>query len=156
MKTIQVQTPALEPIVHLPGQGRSIRPPFGAADVKLSGTDTADQLEVIELTIVPGAGAPLHIHPDFDETFYVLDGKLTIRVADKLHLLPAGSLVSIPRGVVHTWKNATQTPIRLLQLTVPGGMEGFISAYAARPFLHPEEMAQVAAEFGTIVVGPPL
>jgi mannose-6-phosphate isomerase-like protein (cupin superfamily) len=30
---------------------------------------------IIEVTVAPGGGAPLHVHADLDDSFYLLDGQ---------------------------------------------------------------------------------
>ena len=44
-------------------------------DIKISGTDTENDLAVFEQTgLTPNGGPPLHIHPFQDEWFYVIEG----------------------------------------------------------------------------------
>ncbi len=54
--------------------------------------------------------APLHIHHEDDEAWYVLTGELVVRSADRDHLLGAGGAVLVPRGVAHTYWNPTAEP----------------------------------------------
>jgi mannose-6-phosphate isomerase-like protein (cupin superfamily) len=65
----------------------------------------------------PGGGgdpplyiAPLHIHHEDDEAWYVLDGALIVRVGEQDVEVPAGGAVLVPRGTrTHT---GTPTPAR--------------------------------------------
>ena len=50
-----------------------------------------------------GAGPPPHSH-DWDESFYVLRGEVEINCAGRLQTLRAGSLVHVPRGIVHGYR----------------------------------------------------
>jgi quercetin dioxygenase-like cupin family protein len=53
-------------------------------NVRLRGDQTKGRLAVMENRVAAGfAGPPLHVHPDFDETFYVLEGELTFQVGDE-------------------------------------------------------------------------
>lgn len=47
-----------------------------------------------------GAGPPPHSH-DWDETFYVLKGKVEFKYAAKAITCPPGTLVHLPAGTVH-------------------------------------------------------
>ncbi|HCY81657.1 MAG TPA: cupin, partial [Xanthomarina gelatinilytica] len=45
-------------------------------DIKISGSDTDNDLAVFEQTgLTPKGGPPLHIHPFQDEWFYVVEGE---------------------------------------------------------------------------------
>jgi mannose-6-phosphate isomerase-like protein (cupin superfamily) len=69
----------------------------------------------------PGGGddppryiAPLHVHHEDDEAWYVLEGALVVRVGDEDHQVPAGGAVIVPRGTPHTYWNPTAEPTRYL------------------------------------------
>ncbi|HEV8460971.1 MAG TPA: cupin domain-containing protein [Gaiellaceae bacterium] len=51
--------------------------------------------------------APLHVHYADDEAWYVLEGALGFIRGDEQIEAPAGSAVLVPRGVPHTFWNAT-------------------------------------------------
>jgi mannose-6-phosphate isomerase-like protein (cupin superfamily) len=42
-----------------------------------------------------------HSHPDTDETFIILDGKMIMHFRDKLVELDSGEMIVIPKGVEH-------------------------------------------------------
>jgi mannose-6-phosphate isomerase-like protein (cupin superfamily) len=46
-----------------------------------------------------------HSHPDTDDLFLVLDGRLTIQLSDRDVELEAGELFVVPRGVEHRPKS---------------------------------------------------
>ena len=50
-----------------------------------------------------GIGPPWHVHPEEDEWFYVLEGDLTVWVADTQLSLKAGWFAFGPKGVPHTF-----------------------------------------------------
>jgi mannose-6-phosphate isomerase-like protein (cupin superfamily) len=58
--------------------------------------------------------APLHLHHNDDEAWYVLEGTLIVRVGDAEIEAPAGSSVSVPRGTPHTYWNPGPGPARYL------------------------------------------
>ncbi|WP_309682764.1 cupin domain-containing protein [Polaromonas sp.] len=50
-----------------------------------------------------GAGPPPHSH-DWDESFYVLKGKVEIRCEDQTVACAPGTLVHVPAGTVHGYR----------------------------------------------------
>ena len=59
-----------------------------------------------------------------DETYYVLQGVLTAKIADKTYELPAGSYILIPHGTPHAQGNLGNVPVKVLLTMTPGGFEG--------------------------------
>ena len=58
--------------------------------------------------------APLHLHRNDDEAWYVLEGMLRVRVGEKDVEARAGSAVFVPRGTPHTYWNPGPEPTRYL------------------------------------------
>jgi mannose-6-phosphate isomerase-like protein (cupin superfamily) len=58
--------------------------------------------------------APLHLHRNDDEAWYVLEGTLCVRVGKDIVEAPAGSAVFVPRGTPHTYWNPGPGLIRYL------------------------------------------
>ncbi|HEX5782846.1 MAG TPA: cupin domain-containing protein [Solirubrobacteraceae bacterium] len=70
-------------------------------------------------------GANLHIHYLHSDLFYVLAGELTVMLGpdgDET-VAPVGTLVHIPRLVVHGFRNGGDAEVRYLNFHAPG--EGF-------------------------------
>jgi mannose-6-phosphate isomerase-like protein (cupin superfamily) len=68
-----------------------------------------------------GKPPPPHYHPEQDERFEVLEGRLRVRVGDQERELGAGETVEIPRGASHRMWNPGEAPARALWQTRPGG-----------------------------------
>lgn len=66
-----------------------------------------------------GKATPLHVHPNEDEAFYVLDGEVRMHVDGAEHAGGPGSFVAIPRGVPHAFTVTSETA-RVLTLLTPG------------------------------------
>ena len=58
--------------------------------------------------------APLHLHRNDDEAWYVLEGTLCVRVGKDVVEARAGSAVFVPRGTPHTYWNPGPGPVRYL------------------------------------------
>jgi mannose-6-phosphate isomerase-like protein (cupin superfamily) len=63
--------------------------------------------------------APLHLHHNDDEAWYVLEGMLCVRVGDKDVEAKAGSAVFVARGTPHTYWNPGSGPLRYLLVMTP-------------------------------------
>ncbi len=59
-----------------------------------------------------------HIH-SFEESFYILDGKLTVQIGEEIHALHAGHYGLIGTGVKHAFRNETDEPARWLEMQAP-------------------------------------
>ena len=67
----------------------------------------------------PGYIAPLHVHHEDDEAWYVLEGTLAFRLGDEEVEAPAGAAVLAPRGTVHTYWNPRPHPARYVLAMTP-------------------------------------
>ena len=63
--------------------------------------------------------APLHLHHNDDEAWYVLEGILHVRRGDEVVEVRGGCAVLVPRGTPHTFWNPTPEPARYLILMPP-------------------------------------
>lgn len=72
----------------------------------------------------PG-GPPPHIHTREAESFYVLQGEFEFLAEDHWIKAAPGSFVHVPKGSLHTLKNAGDFVGRLLTLVVPAGLDRF-------------------------------
>lgn len=58
--------------------------------------------------------APLHLHRNDDEAWYVLEGTLCVRLGKDVVEAHAGSAVFVPRGTAHTYWNPGPGLVRYL------------------------------------------
>lgn len=100
---------------------------FDAGTVRFlaSSKDTKGAFSVFEETERPGYKTALHSHPHWDETFYVIEGVLTVKVNDKINNYPAGSYILIPRGTPHGQVNFGTVPNKSLLTFTPSAFEQF-------------------------------
>lgn len=106
---------------------------------------------------------PLHVHRRDDESFYAIEGEVSLFVGDKHMTLRAGQALLAPRGVPHTYRVESEEA-RSLVLGTPAGFDGFVREVAepapgdelpppGRP-VDPAHLAQVAAKYGIEILGP--
>jgi quercetin dioxygenase-like cupin family protein len=133
----------------------------GSIAVRLRADQTGGRLGMIENVLPPGfANLPLHIHPDFDEAFYVLEGELAFRVGREVITATPGTLVYAPGDEPHTFAELTGLqPVRFLLWVTPGGHETYFEALAAAAassptaYPSPERLADMMAEHAIEIVG---
>ncbi|HEY5823204.1 MAG TPA: cupin domain-containing protein [Cyclobacteriaceae bacterium] len=87
--------------------------------------DTKGAFSVYEIKERPGYKTALHLHPHWDEAFYVLEGVLTVNINGTINNYPAGSYVLIPRGTPHGQGNFGTIPTRVVLTFTPSAYEEF-------------------------------
>jgi quercetin dioxygenase-like cupin family protein len=102
--------------------------------LKATGESTGGRLVLLENLTAPGGGPPPHVHTREDEFFHVLDGTFEIRIGGDVYHVGPGGFAYVPRGTVHNFRNAADSPSRILIGFTPAGMEGFFRE-AGRPAL---------------------
>src|SRR5262249_53287055 len=86
-----------------PGEGEAIWFLHSRMTVKATADETNGGFGLVETVIPPGFSPPLHIHHREDESFYVLEGELTMRCGDREFRASAGSFFFLPRDVPHSF-----------------------------------------------------
>jgi quercetin dioxygenase-like cupin family protein len=84
---------------------------------------TGGAYSLMEATLRPGDEPPPHVHTAEDEAYYILDGRLTFRCGKAVTDAGPGSLVFLPRGLLHTFAVRAE-PARVLVIISPGGLDG--------------------------------
>jgi mannose-6-phosphate isomerase-like protein (cupin superfamily) len=114
---------------------------------------TNKQFSVTEALVDSQVGPPLHIHTDADEWLYIIEGTLDVVCDGERNTLKNGDMVAIPRGVRHTFRNFSDSPVRILGILSPAGFEELLFAMQGRS---PDDFANLAPSYGLEIVGPPL
>jgi quercetin dioxygenase-like cupin family protein len=135
------------------------------ATIKVPGEATDGRFALIEFLFPRHASPPLHTHPQ-DESYIVLEGRLTIRAAEQRFELEAGAAAVVPIGVPHTFRVDTETA-RVLVLSTPAGLERMVRDCAVpatsltlpppdAPRPAPDDLARIFEAHGQVNLGPPL
>jgi mannose-6-phosphate isomerase-like protein (cupin superfamily) len=77
--------------------------------------------------------APLHLHTNEDEYSYVLEGTMGAQLGDEVVHAERGDFVFKPRDQWHTFWNAGDGPLRILEIISPGGFEHVFKEMADDP-----------------------
>src|SRR5438309_7895063 len=135
------------------------------ATIKVPGEAVEGRFALIEFLFPRHASPPLHTHPQ-DESYIVLEGRLTVQAAEQRFELVSGATAVVPMGVAHTFRVESDTA-RVLVLSTPAGLERMVrdgSVRATRPTLppseaprpSPEQLEELFRAHGQVNIGPPL
>lgn len=136
------------------------------ATVKVQGgSDSA--LSVVEFVGPKGFGPPLHSHRDEDELFIILEGRMVFRSGDLEVEGSAGAHAFLPHGQPHQFQilsdSARFTCVTASLEAAPrfDGMVRTLGEVTDRPEMpipgpiDPAHVAEVNAQFGIDILGPP-
>jgi quercetin dioxygenase-like cupin family protein len=127
--------------------------------------DTQGQFALIEAIARKGNVPPPHIHHREEETFYVLEGEMTVTVGNCTIKATPGTTVIVPRDVVHSFAIESEH-LRVLILLTPAGMEGWFKEFsvpapamtlppaAEVPYSEIQKMLEVSPQYGIEFVLP--
>ena len=79
-------------------------------DVRMKLLFTGEQMNLLEISYPPGAGAPLHVH-QHETLCYVVEGKVKVTVGDEEFVLSAGDVCRHPQGVLHGIEGVEQAKV---------------------------------------------
>lgn len=88
---------------------------------------------IIEATVAPGGGAPLHVHTDLDDTFYLVSGQLAMRCGEEIFAVSPGGYVALPHGVPHTFRVVSDQPAVMLQVHTDDSFVRFVKTVGRPP-----------------------
>lgn len=99
------------------------------------------ELTLAEMLRPPGQEAtPVHFHKSHSDGYYVLEGTLTVTIDGEHRELDAGDFALVPPGVVHSFVNASDAPVRFLNMHAPsGGFAEFLRAMARGDHVDPAQ-----------------
>lgn len=135
----------------------------GRMTVKAGGAETGNAFAQVETDDPRGAATPLHVHRNEDESFYVVEGEVTVLVGEERIDLAAGDYAFAPRGVAHAYLVRSERA-RMLTTLSPAGLEELFVALGApvgdgeppEQTMPPmDELIRLFAGYGCEILGPP-
>jgi quercetin dioxygenase-like cupin family protein len=89
-------------------------------EVFTKATVGTEALRLLVQEYPPGGYTSGHpIHTDFEQTYYVLSGVMTLFLEEERYEVPAGTFVFIPRGTKHEHRNDADVPMVFMTINVP-------------------------------------
>lgn len=111
------------PIIRKPGEGRTIAVVGDIYRFLATGEETDGKYAMWEAIVAPGGGPPPHIHSREEESFYILEGEITLQVNDEQIIATEGMFATMPVGSLHSFKNNTNENARMILSVAPAGFE---------------------------------
>jgi quercetin dioxygenase-like cupin family protein len=131
---------------------------------KVLGEHTAGRLFQALVSYPRGAAPPLHIHHDADETFFVLEGEVTVFVGEERYECTRGDFVLGPKGIPHAFLVRSAWAEMLVTFS-PAGIDGFFAEVAPAVIAReappppsmpdPDELVRLMAKYQCELAGPP-
>jgi mannose-6-phosphate isomerase-like protein (cupin superfamily) len=104
-------------------------PPFWLCKI---GSLTGGRFDFLVGEVPYLSGPPLHVHRDQDDTFFVLEGVLTIQLGEEVVDLGPGDFATAPPGAPHTFDNIypDRPAPKVCNLMTPGGLDSLFQDMA--------------------------
>lgn len=147
-----MDTPAGPHVVRA-GEGDVTGEPGFQDRYLLENAASSGRVALVEHVLGPKMlAAPMHRHSREDEYTFVLAGTLgVIEEGIEITATP-GDMVAKPRGRWHTFWNAGDDELRVLEIIVPGGVEALFRRLAGPGGEYsPDTLPALAAEYGAEV-----
>ena len=146
-------------------QGRALWHLGALLVFKALGEETGGQFWALEGLADHNMAVPLHSHSREDEIWYVLEGKITFTIGDRVLEAGPGSFAYIPRNTPHTFQVRSETA-RWFGFGTPAGLDHWffetgvpaLSLTLTPPAATPPDIAAIVASlkaYGTDTLGPP-
>ena len=148
--------------LHLPGEAERRWLGTTSAYFLADGDNTAGAFALVDERATRGESVPLHRHADDMESFYVIEGEITLYMDDQPGVRAgAGAFAHIPGGIVHGFRIESEEA-RYLILTTPRHGEFYraitlrSSEGGAPPAASAErpDIGRASSEYGIEYVGP--
>jgi quercetin dioxygenase-like cupin family protein len=140
-----------------PGEGIELTLPDAVLTVKIDAEHTDGQYELFEVDAPRGPTTPLH-QTGWGKAYYVLNGRMIVRVEDEAFDLGPGSAITIPPGALHT-ETVLSPTVKYLAVGLTRAMGRFFAdLHAAVPHGRPieevaEQVQQVLGRHDVTVLG---
>jgi mannose-6-phosphate isomerase-like protein (cupin superfamily) len=141
--------PTSEAVLRTRGEGEALDLGPSGTSIKAGGDDGMGSLAVLETTIAPGFPGPVpHVHDAMVDSFFVLEGTLTVALDGTPQEAGPGTYAMVPPGNPHTFSNLGTEPVRFLNIMAPGGFEAYLREVSALGGpADPAKMAEIASKY---------
>ena len=149
---MDVKTPPLRATIVKPEQALTIKPFNLDMKILLTTEATGGAISVIMGWHKPGEGPPDHVHFSQEEIFFIVDGTYELTAGDQTSTVGPGTVVFIPRNVVHRFKNVGDRTACMLDWSLPGGQDHYfkaVSELAAEGGFTGEKVMEISKRFDT-------
>jgi quercetin dioxygenase-like cupin family protein len=99
--------------------------------IRAGAHNTAGTMSMVDQLIPAGFESPWHLHRDEDESFFVIEGEVSVFVDGKTVRLGPGGFAFGPRGIPHGFRIEGDKPARLVLITSGAGFAAFVADVSA-------------------------
>ena len=104
--------------------------------------ETNGNWSLFEEQVPLGMGPPPHRH-DWDEAYYVLEGKVHFVIDGESVTSSAGDFNYMPRGTIHSFKGGSESPARVLIFAAPAHGSEFFHKISEEVRSTPDDLAKI-------------
>ena len=104
--------------------------------------ETGGAWSLFEEEVPPGMGPPPHRH-DWDEAYYILAGEIDFEIDGERVTSATGDFNYLPRGTVHSFKGASESPARVLIFAAPAHGSEFFRELNDEVRRVPEDLSKI-------------
>ncbi len=155
---------ARTPLLLADQDGEHIHYDGGLMTFKATGKQTEGSLLMFEVRMPQGKATPLHVHPEADETFKILDGQIRMSIGGIQSTVTSGGVSLVPRGTPHAFTVESEWARILVLFTPASAVSEEFFRLAGTPAADPtttppppdpDRFAAAVAAAGLQVLGPP-
>ncbi|MEO6069126.1 MAG: cupin domain-containing protein [Chitinophagaceae bacterium] len=113
---------------YIPPQ-EPLKPGPGNVDIRtlIHSNQTSKQFSNVEVAVgAKQMGPSPHMHKNLDELMYVLEGTATVLIGKEVYEVQAGGWNFRPRGIIHSFWNAGDTPLRFIDCFFNQNFEDYL------------------------------
>lgn len=104
----------------------------GVAHVVVASSEVESRFCTLEIETPPLGGPPMHVHEHHDKVFLVRAGRYEFCLDDARVVVEADDVLWVPCHVTHSYRVVSSAPGRLLDVSIPGGLDSSFAACAAQ------------------------
>lgn len=131
--------------------GQTIHVLGDTVQIKLKSQDSASSMAVVVVEVPPSGQVPPHTHAQEEESYYMLEGSITLHLGSEAFAIAPGDFVHIPAGTVHGYINPSNQAARFLAWTIGGAIDQFFIEMSEQIRAIPEDlpkMPEILAKYG--------
>lgn len=104
------------PVIRRSEQGTSSPFPGATATAMVSSATGSEFLTVADLSVESGKRSAYHIHPNTEESIFVVEGEIEFRLGQNRFQASAGDCIVATRGIGHGLENVGDSTARLITM----------------------------------------
>lgn len=126
--------------------------------IKLKSASSSNRMAVMVVEVPPGGFVPPHTHAKEEESYFMLEGTMTMQLGDQEWMIESGDFVHVPAKIIHGYSNPSEQSIRFLAWSVGGAVDEFFTEMSENIRTVPDDLAKMPAifeKYGIHMIDPP-